>query len=58
MGVCGKRCYTSAEKAKEAHSQAGWRFRTYYCDECRAWHITNGDKRGSGENKHWRKNGR
>jgi hypothetical protein len=37
---CGKHCYTSAAKAKEAQRHMGGRVRAYECHKCHAWHIT------------------
>jgi hypothetical protein len=43
-GPCGKRCYSSARRAKEAHRRFGWRIRAYRCETCRAWHAANHEK--------------
>lgn len=40
----GKRCYPSEAAAKLHNKKAGWRFRTYLCGDCNAWHVTNADK--------------
>jgi hypothetical protein len=42
---CGKRRFTSVDAARRAHAKAGYRIRTYWCSECRAYHVTAADKR-------------
>lgn len=44
---CGKRMFLSAKQAKQAHRSASYRLRPYYCERCRAWHVTNSEKRHS-----------
>lgn len=50
---CTKRCFTSVDKIKQhlkrirdSGSAQGFRVRTYYCDECDAYHLTNHEKAG------------
>jgi hypothetical protein len=50
--MCVKTPYTSERQAKAAHRRNGrrrggvaWRFRAYWCHECRAYHMTNAEKR-------------
>lgn len=40
----GKVCYRGKGDAKAANRHAKFRIRTYYCEACRGWHVTNGDK--------------
>jgi hypothetical protein len=39
-----KRCYTSTNQAKKAHRTAGYRIRTYTCDDCNTIHVANAEK--------------
>jgi hypothetical protein len=48
---CGKRIYLSEHAAKSAHRAASYRLRPYYCARCRGWHVTNAEKRHSGESQ-------
>lgn len=41
---CDKRPYPGAPSAKAAARSAHWRIHTYWCVECRAWHIANAEK--------------
>jgi len=41
----GKVCYRGKGDARAAHIHAKFRIRAYYCAACRAWHVTNGEKR-------------
>lgn len=42
---CAKRPFPSAHAAKIGHRHAGYRIRPYWCEDCRAWHVTNAEKR-------------
>lgn len=42
---CTKRSYVSERTARLATQRVGWRIKTYYCDECRAYHVANAEKR-------------
>lgn len=42
---CGKRKYSSQTGAREAHRRMGARLRVYWCAPCRAYHVTNAEKR-------------
>lgn len=48
-GVCGKVCFESEVAAKRGcrrgAKRAGFRIRAYFCVPCRAWHVTNNEKR-------------
>lgn len=41
---CTKRKFTSKGAARRAHGKARFRIRCYWCDRCRAYHVTNSDK--------------
>jgi hypothetical protein len=47
-GPCGKTCYTSKAKTRKAgnriksHGANTSFFRSYFCPECKAWHLTSG----------------
>jgi len=43
-GICGKLCFGSRKAARAGNSTARFRFRAYFCKQCRAWHVANGDK--------------
>ena len=43
--MCGKRCYHSERQARAAHRRASYRIRAYFCAICRAFHVTNSEKR-------------
>lgn len=43
--ACTKRKFTSEGQARRAHRQASYRIRAYYCPDCRAYHVTNNEKR-------------
>lgn len=45
---CGKRCYDNERRAKEANRTGGFRVRAYFCRDCRAFHVTNGEKSRGG----------
>lgn len=36
----GKRCYPSRKAALRANQTVHNRFRAYFCDNCKSWHIT------------------
>lgn len=40
----GKRTFPSEQSAKLHNAKAGWRVRTYWCEPCSGWHVTNADK--------------
>lgn len=42
---CTKRCFPSARLAKRLHGHARFRVRVYWCDECKAFHVTNQEKK-------------
>jgi len=44
-----KRQFASRDAAKRAHRRASFRLRIYYCEDCRALHVTNADKRHDGK---------
>lgn len=44
-GPCGKKVYSSVKTARWACHKTGSRLRTYWCDECGGYHVTNGEKR-------------
>lgn len=43
--VCTKLKYKSREAARRANANARFRIRAYFHKPCRAWHVTNADKR-------------
>jgi hypothetical protein len=43
--VCRKRCFESVKHARAAHRSASFRIRPYWCEDCRAWHVTANEKR-------------
>lgn len=43
--ACGKVCYRGEHEARLAHRAAHYRIRVYWCDDGRAYHVTNGEKR-------------
>ena len=43
--ICKKRPYQSSKQAKRANRKASFRFSVYWCDGCRAYHVTNRQKR-------------
>lgn len=43
--ACMKRSFSNSSDARRAHRRASWRIRTYWCEECRALHVTNDEKR-------------
>jgi hypothetical protein len=43
--ACGKIGYLSAARAKKANGWATWRFRIYWCQIGKTWHVTNTSKR-------------
>jgi hypothetical protein len=51
-GPCGKCCYNSEITARKAgnriksHGANTSFFRPYFCDECKAWHLTSGKNVG------------
>lgn len=44
-GPCGKKVYLSVKMARWACHKTGARLRVYWCDDCGAYHTTNGEKR-------------
>lgn len=44
--LCAKRRFTGVHSARQAYRQAGFRIRTYKCDKCRGYHVTNDEKHG------------
>lgn len=42
---CRKRSFSTVAAARAAHRHAGWRVKTYWCETCRAHHVTNVEKR-------------
>lgn len=44
-GPCEKRTYKSRKAARFAVRRAGNRLRTYKCDVCRGWHVTDSEKK-------------
>lgn len=44
---CEKRKFAGRSSARKSASGARWRIHTYYCEECRAWHLSNADKDGA-----------
>lgn len=42
---CGKRCYCSIKKARNAHLRVANRIRVYWCDDCNAFHVTDQEYR-------------
>lgn len=51
--MCLKRAFASKREAKRAHRAAGFRLRVYWCDEHRAYHVTNNEKRHRSERDDW-----
>ena len=45
---CNKHPYPGPRRARKATAAMSNRTRVYFCDECRAWHVADLDKRGSG----------
>ena len=43
--VCGKTAYPSQREVRVANRHSRFRFRAYYCERGRCWHVANGDKR-------------
>jgi hypothetical protein len=43
--MCLKRGYPSRADALRANRHIGSRLRAYWCEEHRAWHVTNAEKR-------------
>ena len=41
---CTKRRFGSPRAARQAHKAASFRVWTYYCEECRAYHVSNAQK--------------
>lgn len=50
--ACEKRCYPGRPSARRAARTASWRIHTYYCEECRAWHLSNAEK---DDRRHYRR---
>lgn len=52
-GPCGKSCYSSEANARKSgnriksHGANTSFFRSYFCPECRAWHLTSAKNIGS-----------
>lgn len=44
--ACTKRGYPGERAAKAAARNASWRIHTYFCEECKTWHVSNGEKEG------------
>lgn len=43
--MCGKKCFDSKLHGRRSYRGRGFRIRMYWCQECRAWHVTNNEKR-------------
>lgn len=48
---CQKKRYDGPRSAKAQARGARFRIGTYYCEECRGWHVRNNEKLGDNDDR-------